>query len=459
MRTPWRLTTTATLIALLLTAAVLAVPALRFSYRAPALHVALETGEAVIALVVAYLVGGRFRTNRRLQELLLMCGLAVLAGTNLVLSAIPSAVLLSQDQELSRWAPLVARLLGTLLIAAAALVPADDTVQRGQARSVVFLTVAAVLLLVLLALTLGDRLPPVVDPSVDLSDSTRPLLAGHPLALVAQAGSGLLYAAAAVAFTAQATRAPDELLRWLGAGCALAAVARLDYLLFPSLYSDFVYLGDAFRLAFYLCLLVGAAREVREYWARAAVLEDRRRLARDLHDGLTQELSYIYTRAQRLITHPDDPLVAEQISGAAGRALDESRHAIAALTRPADQAFGASLQQTVEDLARRHDIRTATAIEQSVMVTPEQAEAILRITSEALRNAVRHGGATCVAVRLTQDPLELTVEDDGTGFDPVRDNSRGFGLTSMRERAEGAGAAYALTSQKGRGTQVQVSWA
>jgi hypothetical protein len=277
LRTPWRLTAAATVVPLLLTAAVVAVPALQFSYRAPALHVALETAEAMIALVVAYLVGGRFRDHRRLQELLLVCGLAVLAGTNLVLSAIPSAVLLSQDQELSRWAPLVARVLGTLLVTAAAVVPPARTVAPGRARTVVFGVVAAVLLLVLLALALGDRLPPVVDPSIDLSDSTRPLVAGHPLALIAQGVSGLLYATAAVAFTAHATRVPDELLRWLGAGCALAAVARVDYLLFPSLYSDFVYLGDAFRLGFYLCMLVGAAREIRSYWARAAVLEDRRR--------------------------------------------------------------------------------------------------------------------------------------------------------------------------------------
>lgn len=459
VQSPWRLTGSAAVGALLLTLVVLAVPALRFSYEAPALHVALETAEAVVALVVAYLVAGRFRANRRLQELLLVCGLVVLAGANLLLSALPAAVLLSQGEELSRWAPLVARLLGTLLVAAAALVPSTDTVSAERLRSTVLSVMAAVLLLVLLALTLGDRLPPVVDPSVDLSDSTRPLLAGHLLALVAQAVSGLLYAAAAVAFTAQATRTPDELLRWLGAGCALAAVARVDYLLFPSLYSDFVYLGDAFRLGFYLCLLIGAAREVKSYWARAAVLEDRRRLARDLHDGLTQELSYIYARSQRLMTHSDDQLAAEQISGAAGRALDEARLAIAALTRPADQAFGASLQQAVEDLARRHDIRTATEIEPTVMVTPEQAEAILRITGEALRNAVRHGRATCVAVRLTHHPLELTVDDDGSGFNPNERTSGGFGLTSMRERAEGAGASYTLTSQKGRGTQVQVSWA
>jgi signal transduction histidine kinase len=270
--------------------------------------------------------------------------------------------------------------------------------------------------------------------------------------------SGLLYAAAAVAFTAQAARTPDELLRWLGAGCALSAVARVDYLLFPSLYSDVVYLGDAFRLGFYLCLLVGAAREVRSYWARAAVLEDRRRLARDLHDGLTQELSYIWAQSRRLSQAPGDVQVVERIGGAAGRALDEARQAIAALTRPADQAFGLSLQQAVEDLGRRYDIRTVTEIEPSVVVTPEQTEAVLRITAEALRNAVRHGGAACVRVALSGEPLRLHVQDDGRGFDPAASSSGGFGLTSMRERAEGLGATFDIGSGPGEGTTVRVIW-
>jgi signal transduction histidine kinase len=357
-----------------------------------------------------------------MQELLLVCGLVVLAGTNPVAERDPLCRLLSQDQELNAGHRWWARLLGTLLVAAAALVPSTVTVAPGRARSVV-LGVVAVLLLVLIALTPGDRLPPVVDPSVDLTDSTRPLLAGHPLALVAQAVSGLLYATAAVAFTARARRAPDELLRWLGAGCALAAVARVDYLLFPSLYSDFVYLGDAFRLGFYLCLLVGAAREVRSYWARAAVLEDRRRLARDLHDGLTQELSYIWAQSRRLAHTPGDVQVAERISGAAGRALDEARQAINALTRPADEEFGLSLQQAVEDLGRRYDVRTTTEIEPSVVVTPEQAEAVLRITAEALRNAVRHGDAAWVRVALSGEPLRLEVQDDGRGFDPAASRS------------------------------------
>ena len=88
-----------------------------------------------------------------------------------------------------------------------------------------------------------------------------------------------------------------------------------------------------------------------------------------------------------------------------------------------------------------------------------RAEAVLRITGEALRNAVRHGRARCVTVTLAAEPLELTVEDDGRGFHPNEVVSRGFGLTSMRERAEGAGATYALTSADGQGTKVRGSWA
>ena len=456
---PRDLTTLAAAGALLLTLVIVVVPAFRFAYRAPALHVALETAEAVVAFVVAYLVGGRYRQNRRVQELLLTCGLVVLATANLLLSALPAAVSLSQDQELSRWTPLAVRLLGALLVAGAALAPPTATVPPGRTRPAVATGVVAVLLLALTAVAWSSELPPVVDPAVDLGDATSVMVAGHPLVLLAQVLTGVLYAVASVAFTRQAGKAPDELLRWLGAGCALAAVARLDYLLFPSLYSEFVYVGDLFRLGFYLCMLVGAARDVRSYWAHAAVLEDRRRLARDLHDGLTQELTYLYAQAQRLERNPDDRRVLQQISSAAGRALDEARAAIGALTRPADQSFGETFEQAVEDLARRYDVQTSTNIERSVEVTPEQTEVLLRVMAEALRNAVRHGKAKCVSVALTAEPLSLTVDDDGRGFHPDGVLSRGFGLTRMRERAEGAGASYALTSREGEGTRVQVVWA
>jgi len=456
---PRQLTAATAAVALTVTLLVVVVTPLRFAYRSPGLHLVLETAEGCVALVVAYLVAGRFRDHRRWQELLLAIGLSVLAVTNLALSAVPVALAMPEHEQLNRWTPLAARFVGTVLVAVAAMTPPHSVVARGRARTVVLSAAAGLVGLGLAGWLLGGQLPPVVSPGLDVSDSRRVLIAGHPTVVTAQAMSGALYALAAARFTRRAgAETSDELFRWLGAGCALAAVARIDYVLFPSLYTDFVHVGDAFRLGFYLCLLVGAAREVRSYWARAAVLEDRRRLARDLHDGLTQELTYLYAQAQRLETSPGDRRTAEQIGGAAGRALDEARHAIGALTRPVGQAFAASLQQTVEDLGRRYDVRTATSIEDSVVAAPEQAEAILRITGEALRNAARHGGATCVSVGLDAAPLVLTVTDDGCGFSPHEVVSRGFGLTSMRERAEGAGASYVLTSAPGAGTRVEVRW-
>ncbi len=456
----WRLTTTAALGAALVTAAVIGLPFLRFAYRAPTLHVALETAAALVALVVAYLVRGRYQASGSLQELLLATGLGLVAVTNLLLAVLPPAFALADVEELRRWAAVALRLVGTLTITAAALTPADRRVdRRGSGWTVLAAGGTAVACLAALLLAI-DGLPPLVDPSIDLGDAGRPVVVGHPLVLTSQAIGAVAYAVAAVAFTRQAGRRPDELVRWLGAACALAAASRVNYFLFPSLYSDYVYTGDLLRFGFYLLLLIGAAREVQSFWsarAEAAVLEDRRRLARDLHDGLTQELSYIWAQSGQLVRRPGDPAVVERISGAAGRALDESRRAIAALTRPLDEGFDVVLRQQVEQMASRYDVEADVEIDPAAQVSPQQGEELLRITGEAFRNAVRHGRATCVQVRL--EPLRLVVQDDGQGFEvSAASSATGFGLVSMRERAEGMGAQLVVTSAPGAGTKVEVMW-
>jgi signal transduction histidine kinase len=240
----------------------------------------------------------------------------------------------------------------------------------------------------------------------------------------------------------------------------LAAFARVHYLLFPSLYSDYVYTGDLFRLGFYVCLLIGAAREIRSFWelrTRAAVLEDRRRMARDLHDGLAQELSYLWSQARSVAgRHPDEATV-ERIGGAAGRALDEARRAIAALTRPLDEPFGRVLEQVADDLGSRYDVKVVTTLEPDLDLDAALGETLVRIAAEAVRNAVRHGGAQRIDLTLTTRPLRLTITDDGDGFvtgSPARVG--GFGLTSMRERARSIGADFEITSTPGQGTTVLV---
>jgi signal transduction histidine kinase len=458
------LATVTAVVGVAVTVAVLALPFLGFAYRAPALHVVLETTNAIIALLVAYLVYGRFRQSGRMQELLLVLALCTVATANLVLTALPSAVALANGTALDQWAGVAIRFIGTLLFASAALVGETPSGRGARGWLVVASLTGAVLAVGVLGTAFGDRLPPIVDPGQDLGDGSTPQLLSHPLVLGAHGVGAVLYAVAATAFTRRAGRRGDELLRWMGAACVLAAAARVHYLLFPSLYSEYVYSGDLLRLGSYLLMLVGAGREIRSYWelrARAAVLEDRRRMARDLHDGLAQELSYIWSRSRWLAEHPGDTVTVDRISGAAGRALDEARRAIATLTRPVDEPLPRVLQRMVEDLGDRYDVKIVTDLDPSVRLRADRGEALLRIVAEAVRNAVRHGGATRIDLTLGGRPLSLTVADDGRGLaaDVVsRGRGGGFGITSMRERARGLGAELRITSAPGEGTTVQVVW-
>ena len=427
-----------------------AAPYERLAQHAPQLHLVLATVQGVVALVVAYLLYGRYRRTGRATALLVTYALVLLAVANLLPQSVAGV-------DLAPWGALVVRLLGVGLLVAAALTPASVRAGAAVAGAGAVLCAAALLAAGLVFAAYASSLP-----------STQDLVEGGSLpglALVrgAQSLSGLLYAVASVAFTRQAGRESDDLLGWIGAGCALAAVARVNYLLFPSVYSDDLYTGDVLRLGFYLFMLVGAMREVRSYWeslSYLAVLEDRRRLARDLHDGLTQELTYIWSQSRLLAGRPGDLEVVERISGASARALDEARTAIAALTRTTTGSFASVLRASTEALARRYEADAVVHADGEVRPAPEQADAILRIVAEAFRNAVWHGRASCVWIDVTCPPLSLVVRDDGRGFDagaPSRSGA-GFGLTSMLERATGSGATFALHSEVGRGTVVEAKW-
>jgi signal transduction histidine kinase len=240
----------------------------------------------------------------------------------------------------------------------------------------------------------------------------------------------------------------------------LGAFARLNYFLFPSVYTHFVYTGDGFRLAFDVALLVGGLREIRTYQrglAERSVLEERRRIARDLHDGLAQDLAFITAQTRALGRAADAPPRLERIASAAERALDDSRAAIAALTRRLDEPLDEALARSAHEIAERCGIRVELGLEPDIDVPPAMREALARIVREATSNAARHGGAQRVTVGLTrEDGLRLTVSDDGAGFDPESKYRAGFGLISMRERAEALGGRLNLRSRPGAGTTVEV---
>lgn len=433
-------------------------PGVRYAYRLPTLHIVLETAEGLIALVLAYLALGRFKLKQEWSNFLLAEALVLFGVTNLFLSALPRAAFTGRGLVLATWGPLVLRLTAAGILAVSAWHSGESMKRRsGSGWALIVLTIG---LLAAVGAVLGvffSDLPPGLDPT-DV-DSGRPRLSGEPAIVVFQVASAVLFALGAVGFIRKANRLDDDLFTWIGAASVMSAFARLNYAVFPSLYSGWVYTGDFLRFGFYLTMLIGAAREVSRYWDRvagSATQEERRRVARDLHDGLAQELAFLSSQSKRLEKGADvDPGL---LARTAERALDESRRAIAALTRDVEEPLELTLIQAAEEVASRAGALVRSDVEAGGRMDPSAREQLVRIVREAVTNAIRHGGASEVTLVLKRRPnLVLVVHDDGSGFDLADDSrSHGFGLVSMRERVEALGGTFKVTSSVGSGTQVEV---
>jgi signal transduction histidine kinase len=321
----WALVTTAAGAAATLAVALL--PMLRFASGDAAAHVATEAAVSVVgALLVALLAGRAVRTGSRLDALV-AASLCLLALCNALFSMLPSIVG-SADEIFGTWAPLIGRTVGAALLCAAALLPARRMTAARRGTAIALAAAAALTALVaLVTLKLGDALPRATDSALRPETSGVPRLAGPPGLLITHAAGVVLYVLAAGGFLRRAVRSADELLLWLGLAAILAAVSRVHALLFPALTPSWWYTADALRLASYVLMMIGAVREILEYQRRVAVLrvlDERRRLARELHDGLAQELAFIIREAQRL----EPSRHTDRIRAAADRALSESRLAI-----------------------------------------------------------------------------------------------------------------------------------
>ncbi|WP_223166564.1 GAF domain-containing sensor histidine kinase [Nonomuraea sp. SYSU D8015] len=194
-----------------------------------------------------------------------------------------------------------------------------------------------------------------------------------------------------------------------------------------------------------------------------AMLEERNRVARELHDAVTQKLFSLRLSAQAagamLEQAPDKAAVElERVQRLAGEALSELRAVIVEL-RPAEldrHGLSETLRKHVRLLDRLHPSVVAFECAELPPLDSAVEVAVLRVAQEALHNALRHSGATHVLVRLSYEDgkLVLIVRDDGSGFEQAE--SRGLGLVSMRDRAESVGGVMTVESSPGRGTTVRV---
>jgi signal transduction histidine kinase len=187
--------------------------------------------------------------------------------------------------------------------------------------------------------------------------------------------------------------------------------------------------------------------------------EERKRLRRDLHDGLGPALAALTLHVDALRNRLDAPAVDADLlrlrSGIQGTVLDV-RRMVEGLRPPALDELG--LPGAVEQLADRLTAGTDLLVDVAIvgpLALPAAVEvAAYRVAQEALTNVVRHAGAqrACVRVRVDGGELVLEVTDDGTGTPAPRDG--GVGLGSMRERAEELGGRLEVTGRPGRGTRV-----
>jgi signal transduction histidine kinase len=195
----------------------------------------------------------------------------------------------------------------------------------------------------------------------------------------------------------------------------------------------------------------------------AGRLNERQRLARDIHDTLAQHFTSIIMHLSAA-KHSNPGTVQTQVQqaeDAAREGLDEIRRIVRDM-QP-EQIEKASLVEAVEELAARWSAENSVLVKMNVTgtprsLTPSAETALLRISQEAMHNVIKHAQAKNVNITFSfmDDIFVMDIADDGLGFDPSK-NSDGFGLKTMRGRAEELSGTLTIESERGTGTAIAVS--
>jgi signal transduction histidine kinase len=215
---------------------------------------------------------------------------------------------------------------------------------------------------------------------------------------------------------------------------------------------------------------VGAVVEnarLRQRAEQAAVLEERQRLARDLHDSVTQSLYSLtlLTEGGRRLAQSGELESVEDYFADLGeialQSLKEIRLLVHELRPPVleQEGLAVALQRRLEAVEGRAGVDARLRAKVDVELTASMEQALYSIAREALNNILKHASATEATVRLdaNEQRIALEISDNGRGFDPedVRDMG-GMGLNTMRERAERLGGILTIRSAPGSGTRIRV---
>ncbi len=415
---------------------------------APTLRASVETMLTLFALGAAWLLRAQLMESRSLRDLLLLSASLALGLLMLCVGALPDALGLSSSGYL-----VAAELWGQLAVAgmfvAAAAARRDSTVSR-YARPV-----GAAALLGLAALGTAG-LGGLLFMALGVDSLTPAAMPGPDVLLVLAATALLVYAACM--FARRHIREAGPIPALLALAAVLLAGAALSHL--AVLPANRIGPWEALRVFAVALILAAAAMlecRVGARLATNAALAERCGVARDLHDGIAQDLAFIAAHASQIAQHmgAEHPLVV-----AAERAMAISRKTISDLSDPAGVTVAEALDAVAAELRDRFDLTIAVNAQVDDRLSPGVREHFSRITREAIANAARHGRARSVLVSLwrAEAGITLRVIDDGSSI-PVDDHGavpEGFGLRSIRERASALGGSMNVRPKPEGGTELEV---
>lgn len=466
-------------------------PAISIALINDRLDLIINTGASIGALAIAGLAWARYRVTAEAAAF-------AQAAAFLALGTVNGAVLLvlagGRGDELGFSLddpgplPVLSFVMARFVAASLLLVGGVWAIRRTALRprwAGAMVIIPAVLTLALLSLL--RRTDPESPLSQAAIDHLR-RLPGEPLQpslvsaglLGVQLGIGVMFLAGAWFAYRTAIRDQRPADAYLAIGLVLAAFSQVHAAVNPGSYASLVTTGDFLRVGFYAVLLAGVfvqsradvrtiqeanaeLRLLRDAEVNRALLEERGRLAREMHDGLAQDLWTARLKQGRLaalVEGEEQKALAQDVMDAIDTGIADARQTVMAMRAGStDAPLLEIVKRYVEDFGDRFALDMRFEATGPAPALPARSEAeVLRIVQEALNNVRKHADATVVRVSAsaTDEGLEIVVMDNGRGFDDGRP-STGFGLVSMRERAALIGARLTVRSAPSDGTRVVIS--
>lgn len=484
----------------LLTVAFLVDPSLSFALIDRSADVAINSLSVLAAGSLAALALARYRESGRVAGLYQSSAFLLLAWVALLNVTV---VVLRKDgdfglslggvpEQLPVYILSISRLVaGAILLvggaAAIGLVGRSARLRRTLLTPVVAVTLITVVLYAIREQfeNFNDLIPPFIGPAGIQALIEEPRISGAvpdvtEAALVIQAAAAAIFLVGAFLYRRSYYRNGPVLDGYLAVGMLVGAFSEIHFYFYPGIYGSLVSTAEALRLAFFGVLLLGINAESRSDLralrsayaaldrlrlseAERATLEERTRLARELHDGLAQDLWFAKLKHERLVPHvPEEHrILAAEVTQAIDAAIAEAKQAVVTMraAEERERSLEELVSRTVDEFASRSGVRADLSLaDLPRSLEPRTQVEVLRILQEALTNVRKHADATVVrvSVEVAEGGLRVTIIDNGRGFRPEETSGEGLGVQGMKERARLLGGDLIVSSEPSGGTAVQL---